>query len=110
MGGNSIEEPAVVADNHRATTKRLNALFKGAQGGNIQVVGRLVQQKHIAAAPQQLGQMDAVAFAAGKFAHFLLLVRAAKIKPRAIRTTVHGLAAQIQRLLPARDFLINRAR
>ena len=42
---------------------------------NTEVVGRLVEQQHVAAAAQHLGEMHAVALAAGELADLLLLVR-----------------------------------
>ena len=64
MGGDAIEEPAVVADDHRAAAKVLQSLFQGPQRIDIQVVGGFVQQNHIGPFAEDLGQMDTVALAA----------------------------------------------
>ena len=55
-----VQEPAVVADDDDAAGKRLEAGLQRAQRVDVQVVGRLVEQQHVAARLQQLGEMDAV--------------------------------------------------
>ena len=69
--GDAVEEPAVVADDHGAAAEIEQGFFQRAQRVDVQVVGRLVEQQQVAAALQQLGQVDAVAFAAGELAHLL---------------------------------------
>src|SRR3954471_4318774 len=39
MGGDAVEKPAVVADDHRAAGEILQRLFKGAQGIDVEIVG-----------------------------------------------------------------------
>ncbi len=51
-------------------------LLQRAEGVDVEVVGGLVEQQHVAAALEQLGQVDAVALAAGEVADLLLLVGA----------------------------------
>ena len=48
--------------------------FERAQRLDVEVVGRLVEQQHVAAALQHLGQVHAVALAARQLADQLLLV------------------------------------
>ena len=62
--GDAVEKPAVVSDDHHAAGKPEQRLFQRAQGVDVQIIGRLVEQKDIAPAAQQLGQVHAVAFAA----------------------------------------------
>ena len=62
----AVEEPAIVADHHRAAAKFLQRLFQRPQRVDIQIVGWLVEQKHIGAGLQHPGQMHAVALAAGQ--------------------------------------------
>src|SRR5690606_10283527 len=66
--GDAVEKPAVVADDHDAARKFEQAVFQGAQGFHVQVVGRLVQQQHVAAGDQRLGKVQAAAFTTGKLA------------------------------------------
>ena len=72
----AVEEPAVVGDDHGAAGEVEQRLLERAQGVDVEVVGRLVEQQQVAAAAQQLGQVDAVALAAGELADLLLLVGA----------------------------------
>ena len=60
----AVEEPAVVADHHRAAGERQQRLFERAQRVDVEVVGRLVEQQQVRAALEQLRQMHAVALAA----------------------------------------------
>ncbi len=59
-----------MADDHGAAGKILQRLFQRAQGIDVEVVGRLVEQQHVGAGFQHLGQMHAVAFAARERATF----------------------------------------
>ena len=65
VGRQPVEEEAVVADDDRAAGEILERCFQGAQGFDVEVVGRLVEQQDIAAFLEHLGEVDAVAFAAG---------------------------------------------
>jgi hypothetical protein len=47
VGGDAVEEPAVVADDHGAAGEVLQRLFQGAHGVDVQVVGRLVEQQDV---------------------------------------------------------------
>ena len=76
VGGDAIQEPAIVADHHRAAGEVEQRVLQRAQRVHVQVVGRLVQQQQVAAAAQQLGQVQPVALAAGEVADPLLLVGA----------------------------------
>jgi hypothetical protein len=53
-----------VADDHGAAGEILQRLFQRAQGIDIEIVGRLVEQQHVGAGFQHLGQMHAVALTA----------------------------------------------
>ncbi len=65
VGGDAIQKPAIMGNDHRATGEGEQRFFQRPQRLHIQIVGRLVQQQHIAAAPEQLGEMHPVPFAAG---------------------------------------------
>src|SRR5579859_1272260 len=64
VGAQAVEEPAVVADHHRAAGELLQGVFQVLQRLDVQVVGRLVEQDDVAAGGQGLGQVYAVALAA----------------------------------------------
>jgi hypothetical protein len=78
--GDAVQEPAVVADHHDAAGERLQAGLQRAQRVHVEVVGRLVEQQHVAARLEQLGQVDAVALPARQLPTELLLVRAAEVE------------------------------
>jgi hypothetical protein len=63
-----------VRDDHGAAGEGQQALFERAQRFDVEVVGRFVEQQHVAALLQQLGQVHAVALAARQHADLLLLV------------------------------------
>src|SRR5205085_7393415 len=68
----AIEKPAIVGDDHRAAAERQQRLFQGAQRVDVEVVRRLVEQKHVATRAQELREMQAVALAARELANLLL--------------------------------------
>jgi hypothetical protein len=51
----AIQEPAVMADDDGATGKVGDGLLQRPQRFDVQVVGWLVEEQDVAAAPQQLG-------------------------------------------------------
>ena len=74
VGGDAIEEPAVVADDDGAAAEVDQGVFQGAKHVDVEVVGGFVQEQEVAAAFQELGEVDAVSFAAGEVADLLFLV------------------------------------
>src|SRR5262249_2098181 len=70
VGGDAIEEPAVVADDDRAAGEILERLFERTQGVDVEIVGGLVEQDHVGAGLEHLGEMHAVALAARELADF----------------------------------------
>jgi hypothetical protein len=109
VGGDAVEEPAVVADHHGAAGEVEQRLFQRAQRVDVEVVGRLVEQQQVAAALEQLGQVHPVALAAREVADLLLLVGAAEVERRAVGARVDlalahhdQLAAAVGDLLPHR--------
>src|SRR6202040_2498665 len=84
MRGDTVQKPAIVADDHGATGKVLQRLLERTQRIDIEIVGRLVEQEDIGAGFEHFGEMHAVAFAAGKLADFFLLIGALEVESRAI--------------------------
>ena len=82
VGRDPVEEPAVVADDHGAAGEGLQAGLERPERVDVEVVGRLVEQQHVAARLEQLGQVDAVPLAAGQLADRLLLVGAPEVEAR----------------------------
>ena len=60
--------------------KASSASSSAPQGVHVEVVGRLVEQQHVGAGLQHLGQVHPVALAAGELADLLLLIRAPEVE------------------------------
>src|SRR4029453_13131123 len=75
---------------------------------DIEVVGRLVEQQHVGAALQHLGEVDAVALAARELADLLLLVGALEVERAAIGAAGNLAVAELDDVEPAREFLPHR--
>src|SRR5579883_3168285 len=108
VGGDAVEEPAIVTDDHRAAGEVGQRLFQGAQRVDIEVVGWLVEQQHVGAALQHLGEVDAVALAARKLADLLLLVGSAEVERGAVGAAVHLAIAELDDVEAARQLLPHR--
>ena len=48
MGGDAVQEPAIVADDDRAAGEILQPLFQRPQRIDVEIVGRFVEQQQIA--------------------------------------------------------------
>ena len=59
MAGDVVQEALVVGDDHRAAGVAGQELLQPADGEDVEVVGRLVEQQHVDAAHQHLRQEDA---------------------------------------------------
>jgi hypothetical protein len=101
MCGDAIEEPAIMADDHRAAGEHQQRLFQRAQGLDVQIIGRLVQEQQIAAALEHLGQMHPVALTAREIADALLLIRALEVEAPAIGARGHLVAPDGDDVRPA---------
>jgi hypothetical protein len=74
--GDPVEEPAVVGDDHGAAGELQQRVLERLQGLDVEVVGGLVEQQHVAALLERERQVEPVALAAGQHAGELLLVGA----------------------------------
>ena len=84
VGGDPVQEPAIMGDDQRRTGKGIQRVFQRAQRVDIQIVAGLIQQQHIGPGLEQFGEMDAVALTAGKIADLLLLIGAGEVEARHI--------------------------
>src|SRR5262249_22398853 len=105
VGGDAVEKPAVVADNDGAAGEILKRLLERAQRVDVEIVGGLVEQQHVGARLEHLGEMHAVALAARQGADLLLLVGAAEVEGRAIGARIHLALAVDDYALAVRDYL-----
>ena len=74
MGGDTVEEPAVVGDYHCTAGKILQALLQRTYSIDIHIIGRLVEEEHVTLILQREREMQPVPFTTGKYAATLLLV------------------------------------
>src|SRR5215207_8537997 len=73
--GHPVQEHSVVRDDHRAAGELQQRVLEAGQRLHVQVVGRLVEQDHVAADLQRHREVEPVALAAGQDLDRLLLVR-----------------------------------
>ena len=60
----TVQKETVVADDNGTTGKIFDRIFQRTQGLNIKIVGRLIEQQHVAARSQQFRHMNTVALTA----------------------------------------------
>ena len=95
-------------NDHGAARELLQSVFQRAQGLNVQVVGRLVEEDQVAALFERQRQVEAVALTAGKHLRRLLLVRALEAERGQVRARRHLVLADVDVVEPARDDLPDR--
>src|SRR5690606_30943295 len=74
VGGNTVEEPAVVRHHHHGARESIDGFFQRPQGFYVEVVGRFVQQQHVSALLQGVRQLQTATLTTGQLAHALLLI------------------------------------
>ena len=99
----AIEEPAVMADDHDAASKFEQRIFQGTQGFHVQVITGFVQQQHVAALHQRLGQVQATAFAAREQTDLFLLITTVEVESAAVGAAGHLELAHSEDIQPPRD-------
>ena len=65
-GGQAVEQVTVVADDDDRPAEAEQVLFQPLDGGQVQVIGRLVEQQQVGLADEQLGQRQPGALPAGQ--------------------------------------------
>ena len=85
VGGDEVEEPAVVGGDDHAAGELGDRVLQRRKGFGAQVVGRLVEQQHVAALLQREREVEPVAFPAGEQARRFLLVGALEAERGHIR-------------------------
>ena len=105
MAGYAVEEPAVVRDNQGRAREVQKGFFQGPEGFHVQIVGRLIQQQHVAALFQQLGQVQAVALTTGQVANPLLLVAALEVEAANVGSRRRLVVAHLDDIVAVREFL-----
>ena len=69
MRAHLIQEVPIVADDHHGRVIVVERAFEPADGIDIQIVGRFIQQQHVRSREQRLRQQHAQLEAGGHFAH-----------------------------------------
>src|SRR3546814_609070 len=105
VGGKTVEEEAVMADDHGAARIVFESVFQGTQRFDVKVVGRLVEQEDIAALLQELRHVNAVALTAGKLADLLLLIATLEIEGPHIGVGLKFMLADGHEIMAAGNFL-----
>jgi hypothetical protein len=89
VGGDAVQEPAVVADHDGAAREADERLLERAQRVHVEVVGRLVEQQQVPAALEQRGQVQAVALAPDRLFTFFCWSGAAEAERGRVGARVH---------------------
>src|SRR6185312_14004169 len=108
VGRDAIEEPAVVGDHDGASRKAEQRLLERTQRLDVEVVGRLVEQQQVAARFQHLGEMHAIALAAGELADRLLLLRALEVETSDVAARGSLVVADLEDVEATGDLLPHR--
>ncbi len=94
-----------MGNDHRTTRKRLDAFLQCAQGIDVDVISRLVEQEDVRLGFEGHGEVQPVAFTAGKHAALLLLVGTVEVEAAHVSAAVEELATDLELLIaPADDF------
>ena len=107
MGTDTVEEPAVVADDDSTAGKGLKTFLQGTEGIDVDIIRRLVEQQYIAFLFEGNGQVQTVALTTREHAALLLLISSAEIKTTQIGTHIHIAAAHTDGLIAAAHHLID---
>ena len=84
MGGDPVQEPAIVRNHDGSTGEIHQRLLQCTEGVHIEIVGRLVEQEHVRPGLEHLGQMNPVAFSPREDPDRLLLFCPGEIEARAV--------------------------
>ena len=103
-GRNAIEHVAVVRDQHQRAAIFEQAFFEYLEGRNVEIVGGLIEQKHIGGLKHELRDQHARPFASGEAADGLIELLAGEQESCRPRRDVnhavlidHGIAVRSQR-------------
>lgn len=105
VGTGAVQEPAVVGNDHGAARELLKGVLKGAQGLDVQVVGRLVEENQVSALFQGQSQVQAVTLTTGENLGRLLLVRALEAERGQVSTRWHFVLADVDVIQSVRNNL-----
>ena len=84
LGGHLVQQVAVVRDQHHRAAELVERRFQRLAGGDVQVVGRLIEQQQFRLGPDPLGEQQSAALAAGQARDRLEDVLAAEAERREV--------------------------
>ena len=108
VGGQAIEEPPVVGDDHHRSGEARDPFFQGTERVDVEIVGRFVEQEEVGTSAEEFREMDAVAFTTRQRPDLLLLVWPLKVELGNVAAGVHGPLAEFDRVVAAGDLLEHR--
>ena len=98
MSADAVEEPTVVRYHNGTSCKVLETLFESAESVHVDIVGRFVEQEHVAFFFQRHSEVEAVAFTTREHADFLLLVGTCEVELREVCAGIHVSATHAESL------------
>src|SRR5437773_9455796 len=107
VGRDPVQKPAIVTADDGAACETFQSFFERAQGVDIEIVGRLVEDDEVRPLFQHTGQVHPVAFAAGDVLHLLLLIGAREVEPGAVGPGVDFGLAEHNGLVALGDDLVD---
>ena len=100
VGTDSVEEPAVVADNHSTASKCFQTFLQGTQRVHVDIVGRFIEEQNITFLLQCQGQLQTVALTTRENTAELALVGAREVETADVSTCIHVSAPRRKVSLP----------
>ena len=101
----AVEEPPVVGGDDGAAGELEQRVLERLQGLDVEVVGRLVEEQHVAAHLQRQREVEPVALTAGEDAGLLLLVGALEAERGDVGARVHLEVGDLDEVEPVGDDL-----
>ena len=98
VSADAVEEPTVVRYHNGTSCKVLETLFESAESVHVDIVGRFVEEEHVAFFFQCHGEVEAVALTTREHADFLLLVGTCEVKLGEVCSGVHVSATHAESL------------
>ena len=87
MGGDTVQEPAIVRDHDGRAGEVQQRFFQRAQGFHVEVVGRFVEQQYVGALLEGQSQVQTAALTTGQVLDELLLVGALEVEAAHVTTS-----------------------
>ena len=80
MGGNPVQEPAIVGNDHSTAGEFQQRIFQARECLHVQVVRGLIKKQKVSTLLQSQGEVKAVALTTGEHSSLFLLIGAFEAK------------------------------